>query len=404
MFAVPPVGGKTNQTVVLQVKPAKLGQVTVIADAVTSDGMQASHKATTRIDQGRLQLHIAAPSVALAGEPIPFRVAVTNGGAAPAENVNVWATFDAGLTYPSPQNPVELTAGTIDPGQTKTLDLPLTAKTTGHFAVRASATWDGNLNLKAQADPVAVDVQRAELTANATGPNIAYLNHEFDWTVTVSNTADTPISNVVVRATIPQEVSAKAASDGGKVGPGSVEWKIPDLKPREQKTVKVTVVTMKLSSRAALTVAVMADVINGTQLVGDPLGVKAETAVAIIGTPALVLDVATPPASVEIGKRLTFQIRVKNQGTVSARTIEVAGFVPAELRAIRGSGPVEGQIDSTGKVTFPAVDELQPGATLTFTVEVEGAKAGDTRFHAEVKAAHLTKILQEEQATRVTAK
>jgi uncharacterized repeat protein (TIGR01451 family) len=153
-----------------------------------------------------------------------------------------------------------------------------------------------------------------------------------------------------------------------------------------------------------MTVAAMADVINGTQLVGDPLGAKAETAVAIIGAPALVLDVATPPATVEIGKRLTFQIRLKNQGTVAARTIEVTGVVPAELRAIKGSGPVEGRIDSTGRVTFPAVDELQPGATLTFTVEAEGAKAGDTRFHAEVKAAHLSKPLQEDQATRVTAK
>ncbi len=209
-FAVPPVGGKTNQTVVLQVKPAKLGQVTVIADAVTTDGLQASHKATTRIDQGRLQMHIEAPIAALAGEPIPFKISLTNGGAAPAENVNVWAQFDAGLTYPSPQNPVELNAGTIDPGQTKTLDLPLTAKATGHFSVRASATGDGNINVKA--DPVAVDVQRAELTATASGPSIAYLNQEFDWTVTVTNTADTQISNAVIRAAIP----SGSASQGGE--------------------------------------------------------------------------------------------------------------------------------------------------------------------------------------------
>ncbi len=199
-------------------------------------------------------------------------------------------------------------------------------------------------------------------------------------------------------------MQAKAANNGGKIGPGSIEWKVPDLKPHEQRSFKVTVETLKLSSRATMTVAVLADAVNGTQLVGDPLGAKAETAVAIIGTPALVLDLATPPVSVEVGKRLTFQIRVKNQGTISARTIEVTGYVPAQLKAIRGSGSVEAQIDTTGKVIFPAVDELQPGATLTFTVEVEGAQVGDTRFRAEVKAAHLTKALQEEQSTRVTAK
>ncbi len=401
-FAVPPVSGKANQTVVLQIKPAKLGPVTVIADAVTSDGMQASNKATTKIDQGRLQLGIQAPGVVLTGEPIPFKLAITNTGAAPAQNVNIWAQFDAGLTYPSPQNPVELAVGTLDPGQTKTLDLPLTAKVAGHFNVRASATGDGNLTVKA--DPVGVDVQRAELGVTASGPTIAYLNQDFDWTVTVSNTADVVISNAVVRASFPAEVLAKTASDGGKLGAGSVEWKLPELKPREQKAFKLSVTTAKLSSRAALTVAVLADAINGTQLVGDPLGAKAETAVAIIGTPALVLNVASPPATVEVGKRLSFQITVKNQGTVSARTIEVAAYVPTQLKAISGTGPVEGRIDANGAITFPAVDELQPGAALTFTVEAEGSQPGDARFRAEVKAAHLSKILQEEQTTRVTSK
>ena len=71
---------------------------------------------------------VEAPPTALAGEQIPVRVAVTNAGAAPAENVTVWARFDDGLKHASGQNPVELSAGTLAPGQTKTLDLPLTAK------------------------------------------------------------------------------------------------------------------------------------------------------------------------------------------------------------------------------------------------------------------------------------
>jgi uncharacterized repeat protein (TIGR01451 family) len=401
-FAVPPVGGKTNQSVMLDVKPARLGQVTVIADAVTTDGMQATHKATTKIDQGRLQVAIEAPPVALTAEPIPFKVAVTNSGATPAENVNVWAQFDNGLTYPSPQNPVELSAGTIGPGQTKMIDLPLTAKVPGHFAVRANATGDGNLS--ARANPVGVDVKRAELTATAAGPKMVYLNQEFDWTITVGNLSETPVSNTVVRAKIPPEVRVTAASDGGKVGPGTIEWKVSDLKPNEQRAIKVSATALKLTAKASLSVSVVADVVNGTQLVGDPLAAKADSAVAIIGTPALVLNVATPPATLEVGKTLTYQIQVKNQGTVSARTVDVTAYVPAELKAVQGTGPNAARVDATGKVTFPTVDELKPGATLTLTVQAQGAQLGDARFRAEVKAAHLTKALQEEQSTKVTGK
>lgn len=402
IFAVPAVAGKASQTVTLEVKPAKLGPVTVIADAVTKDGLQATHKATTRIDQGRLQLVVEAPPLALANEPIPYRVAVTNAGGASAENVVVWAQLDPGLSHPSPQNPVELSAGSINPGQTKTLDLPVTAKSTGHYTVRASATGDGNLTAKS--DPAGVDVKRAELTASVAGPNIAYLNSPFDWTVTVTNTADTTLSNVILKATVPQEVRATVASDSGAIGPGSIEWKLGEMKPHEPRTVKVSVETVKLSAKATLSAAVMADAVNGTQLVGDPVAAKAEGSVAVIGSPVLVLDVATPPASVDVGKRLTFQVRVKNQGTVAVRNIQVTGKVPPELKGIQGTGPVQGRVDPTGPVVFPAVDELQPGATLTYSVVVEGAKAGPAVFQAVVNASHLAKPLQEEQNTRVTGK
>jgi hypothetical protein len=53
---------------------------------------------------------------------------------------------------------------------------------------------------------------------------------------------------------------------------------------------------------------------------------------------------------------------------------------------------------------FPVVEELRPGEARTFTVEADAVQAGDARFRAEVKAAHLTQVLAEEQATRVTAR
>jgi uncharacterized repeat protein (TIGR01451 family) len=401
-FDLPPVAGKAKQQVTLQVKPARLGEVTVTAEAVTTDGLQATNKATTRVEPGKLHLVLESPPGALAGAPIPFKVAVTNAGAAPAENVTVWARYDTGLAHPSPQNPVELAAGTVAPGQTKVLDLPLVARTTGRYGVRATVTGDGNLS--ASADPAAVDVRRAELTAAATGPQLVYLNQEFAWAVTVGNNGDAAVSNVVVRASVPTEVKAKAAEDGGRVGAGSVEWKLSELKPGEQKTFKFTAEAAGLTDRAALSVAVLGDATNGGRVVGDPVGAKAEAAVAIIGTPALVLELATPPGLVEVGKRVSFQVRVKNQGTVSARNVEVTAFAPPELKTVRGTGPAEGRLDGAGKVTYPPIDELRPGQTMAFIVEVEAVQAGDARFRAEVKAAHLTRTLQEEQAARVTAK
>ncbi|MBN9121623.1 MAG: hypothetical protein J0I06_21165 [Planctomycetes bacterium] len=400
IFDLPPVSGKGKQQVTLQVKPARVGTVTVTAEAA-SEGMQANTSAATRIEQGKLQMLLEAPPLSLTGERIPVRVSVTNGGAAPAANVTVWARFDQGLLHSSGAGPVELEGGTLAPGQTKTFDLPLTAKATGRYGVRATATGDGNLS--ASADPIAVEVRRAELAVTITGPQLAYLNQQVDWSINVANRGDATVTNLVVRATLPPELKI-TGSDNGTVGPGSVEWKLSELRSGEQKSFKLSGDAIKLASQAGITVAALGDAVSSGSTVGAPVEGKAEAAVAVIGSPALALELATPTGVVEVGKRVRFQARVKNLGTVSAQNVEVNCFAPPELKPVRGSGPGEANIEKGGRVAFPRVEELQPGQTLTFTVEVDAVQAGDARFRAEVKAAHLKTPLKEEQATRVTGR
>ena len=401
VFELPPVTGKGKQPITLQLKPARVGPVTVTADAVTADGSQASTSATTRVEQGKLQLLLEAPPLALAGERIAARVSLTNGGAAAAENVSVWARFDDGLTSPTGRSPVELTGGTLTPGQTKTFDLPLSAKATGRYTVRATATGDGNLS--ASAEPLVVDVRKAELAVAITGPKLAYLNQQVTWSLTVANRGDAPVVNAVVRATLPPEVKVTAA-DGGAVGPGSVEWKLAELQPGAQKSFTLEGTAIKLAAQAGVTASVLADATSNGKAVGTPVEGKAEAAVAVIGTPALSLELTAPSGTVEVGKRARFQIRVKNQGTVSARNIDVTAFAPPELKADRGSGAGEGRIDAQGRVAFPTIEELAPGQTLTFTIEADATQAGDARFRTEVKAAHLKNPLKEEQSARVTGR
>jgi uncharacterized repeat protein (TIGR01451 family) len=402
VFDLPPVAGNARQEVTLQVKaPSKPAAVTVTAEAATAGGLRATNTGTTRVEQGKLQVLVESPPVALAGERIPFKIAVTNAGAGPAENVVVWARFDPGLQHPSPDNPVELVAGTLAPGQTKTLELPLTASATGRYTVRATATGDGNLT--GTAEPATVEVRKAQLSVTADGPKLAYVNQEFTWTITVRNSGEAAVNSVVVRATVPPEVGIKTAS-GGKAGAGSIEWKLAELRPGDQKAFTLTAVGVKLIDRAVLSVAALGDATSGGRTVGDPVEAKSETATTIIGTPAVLLEMTTPPGVIEVGKRVTYKVRVTNQGTVSARNLEVTTFAPPELRVLRGSGPSDAHLDATGKVSFPTVDELRPGQSLTFTIEAEAVQPGDARFRAEVKAAHLTNTLKEEQATRVMAR
>jgi uncharacterized repeat protein (TIGR01451 family) len=399
-FDLPAVAVGKKQQVTLQVRPAKLGPVTVTAEATTADRLQAQHQATTQVDRGRLAVVAEVPPTALAGDTIPARVAVTNSGPTPAENVTVWAQLDGGLAHASNKNPVEVAAGSIAPGQTKTLDVPLTAKGGGRFGVRVTATGDGGL--AASAEAATVEVRRAELKVAVVGPRIAYLNQDFTWTVAVGNTGDSTVTGAVVRATLPPEAQLKDAGEG-KAGAGSVEWTVPELKPGDQRTFKLTLAAAKLADSAPVTVAAMGDATGapGGKPTGDPVQARAEATVAIIGTPAVLLEVVAPPGVVEVGKRVTYQVRVRNQGTVSARNVEVTAVAPPELKVTRARGAADARVDSEGKVSIPSLEELKPGQMLTCVIEAEAVQAGDGRFRVEVRAAHLNSPLKDEQPSRV---
>ncbi|MBX9582435.1 MAG: DUF11 domain-containing protein, partial [Gemmataceae bacterium] len=393
VFELPPAAAGAKQVVTLKVLPARLGAVTVTAEASAAD-LQARKEATTRIEAGKLGLVVEAPPNAATGTRVPVRLAVTNSGPTPAANTTVWALFDGAFKSADGKDRAEFAAGTLAPGQTKTFDLPLTATTAGRYAVRGTATADGNLT--APETRASVEVRRAELTAKVGGPKVADLGQPFAWAVTVANAGEVAVGNVVVRALLPSEVRLKDAG-GGAAGTGSVEWRLDSLKPGERRTLNLTLEGAKLAERTTMSVSVLADPAGG----GDPIEARAEGVVAVTGTPAVVLELATPPGLLEVGKRAAFQVRVRNTGTVPARDVAVTAFAPAELKVVRAA---DAAIDATGKAAFPSVGELRPGEVRTFTVEVEAVAAGDARFRAEVRAAHLSAALKEEQAARVVGR
>ena len=83
---------------------------------------------------------------------------------------------------------------------------------------------------------------------------------------------------------------------------------------------------------------------------------------------------------------------------------KVSRAANANISAEGRGAATDARLDGTGGVVFPTVEELQPGQTLTLTVEVDAAQIGDARFRVEVAAAHIKNTLKEEQSTRVTGK
>ena len=403
-WSLPALAPGRKHEITVPVRAAEKGSYTVAAAVSTEDGLQARKSTTVEAGTSSLKLTVDPTITATVGERVPVRLTVTNPGTVPLDTATAFVTFGSGLEHDTGEPQVETTVGIVPPGESRVVTVPLIARKTGQFRVRA-AVRSGELNDEQEA---VVDVRRMELTATVNGPERLSPGGDGLYEIGIANRGDAAVPNVTVRAALPRQLTAKQASDGGTVnGPTTAVWRIGDVPPGTSKVLKLSVTADQALEKGVITVtAASGDAV-------DPKDPKAKAAAALTsvvtdagvsvqGQPALLLEVADPRESVPVGRRAAYRVVVKNQGTGAAKNVKVTVVVPDEYANVRGSTPSGSAIKPEGsKLYFPPVKELPAGGSVTFMVEVEGAKAGDARVRAEVLADSLTKPLSEEQSTKV---
>jgi len=202
------------------------------------------------------------------------------------------------------------------------------------------------------------------------------------------------LNNVVVRNALPPELAFVAAGQNGQFAGNEVVWNVGALGPRERKVLQLTTNCQKLSPSAVQQAVAMAD---GVQ-------VQAKAAIEILGTPAFNLEVKDIGDPVQVGNKLTYEIKATNPGSLVAKGVEIKAFVPKELRILQTTGAskesIAGQV-----VTFEKMD-LNAGQSATYRIEVQADNVGpgDVRFRVELNAANLTTPIVEEEPSKITPK
>jgi uncharacterized repeat protein (TIGR01451 family) len=223
------------------------------------------------------------------------------------------------------------------------------------------------------------------------GPAWRYVGRPADWSVMLENKGELPLTNVVVRDTLPPELTFQQASDGGTFQGNQVTWPVGTLNPGEKRTLTMTTVCKALTPQAITVVSVT----------GDPgIVARMPAPVEIRGLPAVRMKVVDRDDPVDVGKQTGYRVEVTNQGSLPAENVQVVAVVPEEMRVLDARGPTTAKVDGQ-RVTFPAAGPLAPGQSLTYTIEVQALKAGTVYFRAELTTNTLTKPLVEEESTSV---
>ena len=362
-------------------------------------------KVTPRpVDEGRseLRLRMTGPTQAIVevGPLIDYRSEITNVGNATAKGVVLTYKLPAGLDY-STSNPsvtgdqmgvVTWKLGDLAPGQTRQVVCTVIPKTVGKYSIEAEVHDATGRNAEASSN---VAVGEPKLSVVTTGPKLRLVNRPATYVTTVSNPGTMPLANVVVTSEVTEGMTMVSASVGGFISPAReredkllgrnvkyqvIRWEFRTLAPGEKKKIEMVLQT---ANPGTLDHRVNATADRNLEQRSDFQTVFEEAT-------GLTLEVEKSADPIEVGGKMTFKVRVLNQGGGGANNIGLTLFVPEEMAILKdkldSKATVEGQ-----KVTFPILPGLASKSTKEFVVEVQAVKAGQVQLKTELICDQLRK-------------
>jgi uncharacterized repeat protein (TIGR01451 family) len=207
--------------------------------------------------------------------------------------------------------------------------------------------------------------------------------------LTIRNTGDAADPRVTVTLPVAPEAIVTDTTEGGVYADGRVTWVFSAFEASATKRVCATIAMRQLGEMA------FAPSASGEMA----KRVQTSCATKIIGIPAILLEVIDLDDPIEVGKEVTYEIKVTNQGTAPGTNIRlVCALDPSqEYVSCVGATPAQAQ----GRVvTIDPLPMLEPKAVVSWHVVVKAAAPEDVRFKVELRSDQFERPITEDESTR----
>jgi len=322
------------------------------------------------------------PDQVCPGDPVHYTITVTNRGSCTAEDVVVTDSLPDGIDHESGLKTLTFKLGALEPCQSKTVNFCASACKRGKFTNNAVVT-------ACNADSVSCQyttcVCCCGIECTKVGPKEQAIGKNADYQITVTNTGDLPLNDVVVADNAPSSTSIVAAN-GAQLNGNQAVWRLKELKPGE-----------KVSFSVTLTTCVPGCFTNRVNVTNcENCNASCEYTTRWRGRPALNLCVVNTDNPICVNETTSYNISVVNQGSEADNNVVVKVTLPSELTPIGSTGDSQGTV-SGQTVTFAPVKDFGARQTLKYRVDARGNKAGDARAFIEVSSDSVkTPIVQQE--------
>lgn len=372
----------------LELLPTEPGEIGSVAQ-VTSSTVAATRTRSTR---PQLSVQHSGPPQAMVGQTVMMNIIVRNDGDGVAENVMLREIVPPQLMHPA-GNEIENPIGTLAPGQTRTLQLPLVAKTPGTARNTIRVSGDGKLSSEHSVD---VQIVAPQLQVSAEGPERRFLSRSTTHTFQVTNNGTANATNVQMMARLPQGLRYESSSPEGRYDPSrhAVFWAMAHLPSNANQQVNLT--TMPLApGNQPIEFHALAD-LNQPQVTTKTLLVEQLS--------ELFFDIDDLQDPIEIGTNTIYVIRVENQGSQVANDVAIVVDIPEGIEPLNIESPVEYQMQRDGqnsRLVLAPIPTMNPRAQLVIRLEARGVREGDHRVEVRMTSAQRPTPVAKQESTKV---
>jgi len=372
-------------TIEMQVVPLEEGELGSVARV----SFEAEATARCVVTKPQLVLETTGPEQVLIGEQATLKILLSNTGTGIARGVVLEEHVPGTLQHPAGAD-LEYVVGDLQPGESRQLELVLTAQRPGPATNVLIARGEGNLQTE---NRFALEVTAPRLEVAVEGGQRRFLEREATYHFFVSNSGTAPAEQVELVAQLPPGLEFVRANNAGyyEQSDHTVRWRLAELPVGEQGAVELVTMPVQAGQHEIKLRATAAR------------GAEAETthAVVVEGIAALLFQAADVVDPIQVGEETSYEIRVVNQGTKAATGVMLAVLLPPEMRPVAAEGPTAHRIDAQNRVIFEPLARLAPKADTTYRVRVQGVRPGDLRVRVQLVADDMQAPVTKEESTRV---
>ncbi|MEE8451815.1 MAG: hypothetical protein V3R99_07865, partial [Thermoguttaceae bacterium] len=374
-----------ESTVEIQLMPIAEGEIGSVAMVRFSANASARSIAT----KPELVVKTSAPAQVLVGETMTLVIEVSNPGSGAATGIVLTETVPVGLQHEA-GGALEYEIGELKPGESRKLELSLSATRAGH--VINVLTVQGDYNLRAD-DRLDIEVIAPKLAVAVAGPRKRYLEREAVYKLSVSNPGTAPAQQVELVAYLPSGLKFVSADNAGYYDEAdqTVRWNLEELPTNETGTVGLVTMPIETGDQQ---IRLRGSTENG-------LTAEHEQTVAVEGFAEVHFEVIDVNDPIEVGGQTTYEVRVLNKGSEAATNIRLLVTLP-QMQPLSAEGPVRYAVEGNS-VRFEALPRLAAKADTTYRVRAQGLRPGDLRVHVQLQADGMDSPVIKQESTRVYA-